>query len=87
MSLWYLHWKDNPNTVFLGHISSLGSTSCTVCRAGYECPDVDDPTTSVPCSAGSYSEELDLVCHQCPSGSRCPYTTYVTLCNCYINIY
>lgn len=58
--------------LYPGYVSSNGSTECTVCPAGYACPDNTDPSKNYECVDGSYSIEGETTCTTCPSGSYCP---------------
>lgn len=56
-----------------GYYSLTGSTSCTECPAGYECPTTDQ--SPLACTPGLYSTGLQTACTECAAGYACPSTT------------
>lgn len=58
----------------LEYISSLGSSKCELCPAGYSCSNNGDPSKNQACVPGSYSIAGATVCTPCQAGSFCPST-------------
>ena len=57
-----------PGTYSLGN-----QTVCTVCEAGYMCPDAEGASIE-PCVAGTFSLAQATECTDCPLGKACPDT-------------
>ncbi len=53
----------------MGTYATGWATSCTVCTAGYYCPDA---TATVYCTAGNYCPQGSTAAITCPDGFKCP---------------
>lgn len=53
-----------------GEYSLIEAKACTVCPAGYECPNKDQYPT--PCPSGTYSVGSAISCDTCGAGVACP---------------
>ena len=65
--------------------STNGSTSCTTCPAGHECPTGDRLPS--PCAAGTFATEGNTTCYVCPRGHHCPHNRTHTPIQCPLGYY
>jgi hypothetical protein len=54
------------------HCCDLFWIACTLCPAGYTCPNADG-SSKEECAAGSFSLRGVKDCTVCPAGHQCPY--------------
>ena len=56
-----------------GTFSNGSQSACTVCPAGFACPDTT-AAIYMECEPGTYSDTGESFCHVCPAGYECPRT-------------
>jgi hypothetical protein len=64
-----------------GSYSVSGSSECTICRAGYFCPQ-SDASLEIPCADGTYSLAGSTSCTPCPAGYMCANSNGTSIVSC-----
>ena len=62
---------SSPTQCLAGTYAPEGSTSCSTCDAGYQCP-VNGMSTQDACTNGTYADSTSSTsCDPCPAGQLC----------------
>ena len=64
-----LTYGGTPASLTTGYYSPSGVNVEFPCPGGFQCDGAD----AVACATGWYSEEYDLICHECEVGYACPH--------------
>ena len=73
---------SSPTQCLAGTYAPEGSTSCSTCDAGYQCP-VNGMSTQDACTNGTYADSTSSTsCDPCPAGQLCHSFFLFSLLSC-----